>query len=521
MSSRSTSAGACAAIIAGAMIVWCAGCANPFAFTAVGVQDDQEITKASGEKISPTTRAPSGDVAAAVLIPTPAPPPAAPTPQSPPQPIIAAYANAAPQPTTTSAPTIAPPNSAAITANGADPQQLTALLDEVQALGALDPEAQRALLENLRQCDPKLWPQMVRQFKTVLAYRKQMAAEAQAAKSEPPASAALLTSALTQIAASATASGDHSPAILSTKKSTESPDSATQRAADVRAATTAAAATAAKLAASAKSVADKPAATAAKIGTAPETHSTPPAAIVAAASSTAAPEAWQTQLTSAILELESQNASGGTTSADIDRQINLRILYLAAGRRDDALRPISGMTPEQQQFWTKELYGLATLRDSTKQPDLERRATEATLHLREAAAQLGDLATPVVRNLAFCKEVTSFGVYTKFPNYEFTAGEEALIYCELENLKAASTDRGYHTAVKGTYEILDSHGSRMTEQEFPASDDFCANARRDFFILYHIWIPKQIAAGSYTLQLTIEDTQTNRVGQSTMQFKVK
>ncbi len=26
-----------------------------------------------------------------------------------------------------------------------------------------------------------------------------------------------------------------------------------------------------------------------------------------------------------------------------------------------------------------------------------------------------------------------------------------MLYCELENLKAASTDRGYHTAVKGTY----------------------------------------------------------------------
>ena len=141
------------------------------------------------------------------------------------------------------------------------------------------------------------------------------------------------------------------------------------------------------------------------------------------------------------------------------------------------------------------------------------------MHLREAAAQLGDLAAPVVRNLAFCKEVTSFGVYKKFQNYEFASGDEALLYCELENLKAAATDRGYHTAVKGTYEVLDAHGTRIAEQEFPVSDDFCANPRRDFFILYHIWIPKQIAAGPYTLQLTIEDTQSNKIGQSTVQFK--
>ena len=161
-----------------------------------------------------------------------------------------------------------------------------------------------------------------------------------------------------------------------------------------------------------------------------------------------------------------------------------------------------------------------TYLDSERAADPERRATEAALHLREAAGRLGELASPVVRNLAFCKEVTSFGVFKKFPKYEFKPGEEALLYCEIENLKAESTDRGYHTSVKSHYQILDSRGERVAEQEFPASDDYCSSQRRDFFIPYFIWIPKRINDGAYTLQLTVEDTQTKKVGQASIEFKL-
>ena len=219
--------------------------------------------------------------------------------------------------------------------------------------------------------------------------------------------------------------------------------------------------------------------------------------------------------------MENDTADGSGSATDAARQVQLRLLYLTAGRRDDALRPIPGLSAAEQEFWTKELYGLATYLDARRVGDPQRRATEAALHLREAAARIGELATPVVRNLAFCKEVTSFGVYKKFAKYEFKAGDEALLYCEIENLKADSTDRGYHTAVKSSYQILDSRGERIADQEFPASDDYCASRRRDFFIPYFIWIPKRINAGSYTLQLTVQDTQTQKVGQSSIQFSVK
>ena len=477
------------------IVVLCAGCAsNPFAMQTLGTQDVMEIQHPGDEKTPPAARAQVADAKPVDALPTLEPPivVAPPDPRSPPAPTQ----NAAPLPD-----------------GGADPRQLAALIDEVQSLGALDPEAQRALLNNLKQCDPKLWPQMVRQFKAALSYRKQMAATPQGAtKPDSSIPTATLVSAVATLADNATASSqnpaERNPPKQIAPSKTDTPPADAKPAKPIATVVTNSAAPDAK---SEKSAAKPVFQSAAAAAIAP----------AAAAPASSTPDAWQSQLTASILELESQNAGGGTTPADIERQINLRLLYLAAGRRDDAMRPISGMSPEQQQFWTKELFGLATYRDAAKEPDLQRRATEAAMHLREAAAQLGDLAAPVVRNLAFCKEVTSFGVYKKFPNYEFASGDEALLYCELENLKAAATDRGYHTAVKGTYAVLDGHGTRIAEQEFPVSDDFCANPRRDFFILYHIWIPKQIAAGPYTLQLTIEDTQSNKIGQSTVTFRVR
>ena len=238
-------------------------------------------------------------------------------------------------------------------------------------------------------------------------------------------------------------------------------------------------------------------------------------------SAAADPDEWQTRLTELILTLESQTSLGQSAAADIDRQLRLRFLYLAAGRRDDALRPIAGLPADQQDFWTKELYGLATYLDTQRVADPEHRATEAALHLHQAAGRLGELASPVVRNLAFCKEVTSFGVFKRFPNYEFKPGEEVLLYCEVENLKSQSTEQGYHTNVKSSYQVLDARGERVAEQEFPPSDDFCASPRRDFFIPYFIALPKRLNPGAYTLQLTIEDGQSNKVGQSSIQFSVK
>jgi hypothetical protein len=407
-----------------------------------------------------------------------------------------------------------PPGAAqSVTAHDAD---FAALAAEMQALGTMPPAEQQALLADLKQSDPALWPQLVRQFRAAMAYsrgqgpgvRGQDAADRvegdKGRVSDVPRNDVALTSVPAEqrttpsVASAETAGGPPNPSsataaeIMPSQPPLRPPLKAAERKAG-------------ELAVSAKL---------------PDAASIKAVAKVPAAPSAASDER-QLQLTKAILTMEGESAGSTAAADEIARQIRLRMLYLAAGRRDDALRPIPGLSAAQQEFWTKEMYGLATYLDADSASDPQRRAAEAALHLREAAARIGELASPVVRNLTFCKEVTSFGVFKRFPKDEFKAGDEALLYCEIENLKAESTDKGYRTSLKSSYQILDARGERVAEQEFPASEDVCTSQRRDFFIPYFIWIPKRIDQGTYTLQLTVEGMQTHKSGQASIQFSVK
>ena len=54
-------------------------------------------------------------------------------------------------------------------------------------------------------------------------------------------------------------------------------------------------------------------------------------------------------------------------------EARLRLLYLAAGRRDEATSPLPGTTPEAHEFWNQEAAGLAALIDDQRIPDSQHR----------------------------------------------------------------------------------------------------------------------------------------------------
>ncbi|HEY1783931.1 MAG TPA: hypothetical protein VGG30_00230 [Pirellulales bacterium] len=259
------------------------------------------------------------------------------------------------------------------------------------------------------------------------------------------------------------------------------------------------------------------------------TSASPPAAAVAVGGNkpgSPAPAAeidsldWHAHLKAAIRGLERETADPPATTSGIGRHAGLRLLYLVDGDRDGALRPLAGISATQQDFWSQQLFGLSTYLDAERTPDDARRAAAAVVHLRDANLKLGDVATLTVRNLAFATEVHSYGVYKKFDHYEFHPGQEVLLYAEVENFKSAATDQGFHTALRSSYQILDNRGARVDQKEFEMTEEHCQNPRRDYFIRYFVWMPKRIYGGTYTLQLTIEDTLSQKIGQASIDFTV-
>ena len=95
------------------------------------------------------------------------------------------------------------------------------------------------------------------------------------------------------------------------------------------------------------------------------------------------------------------------------------------------------------------------------------------------------------------------------------------MYAELENFVSEPTEKGFRTSLRSGYQILDNLGRQVVWREFAPTQDHCKNARRDFFIAYHLRLPKQMAPGKYMLRLLIQDTTSQKTGQASIEFTVK
>ena len=142
------------------------------------------------------------------------------------------------------------------------------------------------------------------------------------------------------------------------------------------------------------------------------------------------------------------------------------------------------------------------------------------MHLAKADARLGESGTLAVRNLAFCTQVSSYGVYEKFEDYKFKANQPLILYAEVQNFKSEESSKGFHTALRSSYQILDGQGRRVAENDLALTEEYCRNHRRDYFLRYFLSVPERIYDGNYTLQLTIVDTLSQKIGTSTIEFTV-
>lgn len=201
-------------------------------------------------------------------------------------------------------------------------------------------------------------------------------------------------------------------------------------------------------------------------------------------------------------------------------EIRLRMLYVAAGQYDNALRAIPKLPAGEQEFWTAQFHGLGTLLDSAKNPDVPSRTAESKQVLAEATSKLGELAPLVVRNLAFCTRVHSYGCFETFQSAEFTPEQRVLLYAEVDNFASESTARGHHTSLRSSYQIFDTRGQRIADEELASTEELCQNRRHDFFIVYDFHLPKQIFPGKHTLRLTVEDLKGKKISDSAIDFEI-
>jgi len=224
---------------------------------------------------------------------------------------------------------------------------------------------------------------------------------------------------------------------------------------------------------------------------------------------------WNESVRKAIQGLESQQ------TRNVTEEIQLRLLRLALTNREGALEPIPGLSPSLQDFWSQTLFGVLLLEDTQLHTDRQLRLVEARRHLENGIRRLAEECPVEITGLAFVTSVQSWGVYEAFDQYEFSPGQKVLLYAEVENLASESTAKGYRTAWRSSYQILDATGKQVANYEYPPNEEYCRRPRRDFFIGCELSFPKDVPPGRYTLRLTVVDMIKQRVGQGTVDFTLR
>ncbi len=422
-----------------------------------------------------------------------------------------------------------PGQNAGQTASGTPIEEL---LDQLAQIEDLDPLARQRLADDLRQTDPALRPAVIQAFRAALSYRRQQEEGLRQGETDRPTHSALVSDApaangsRSRVQAESSASpqrghGPHAPA-GSALPARPADDLAAKDAAQAHSGGEApeppgVQSAGQRLGGSAAGAAQRGTSSQAgdrREGDARHSHIEP-------ASYTEGRSDWQEQLAGALAALEAELRQAPASPELADKHARLRLLALVAGQREEALRPIPAVPPAVQDFWRQELYGLALWLDAQRQEDPARRAGEARQQLADALVPLGWMAPLVLRNLAFITQVQSYGDYKPFAQYVFAPEQEVLLYVEIENFASEQSPKGYHTVLEASYRIFDSRNQQVAEKQLGTTEEYCRNPRRDFFVVYHLRMPKRIYTGRHTLQLTVVDQKSKKVGQASVEFTIQ
>ena len=208
-------------------------------------------------------------------------------------------------------------------------------------------------------------------------------------------------------------------------------------------------------------------------------------------------------------------------TSDLDTQWQLSMMQLALGRDDEAAELSDDLSPSGRRILGGLVELAAAVRGAARNPlQVGAPVLERVDALRGA---LEDLADPVVRSIALCRRVVTFGVYDEMDEREFVAGRttRTIVYCEVRNFKSQQTSEGQFQAVLGTrLEVLSADGTSMWQREEPEIEDLCRRRRTDFFLAQRVTLPPTLPAGEYVLKVYVEDRLSGRASEAAHPFTI-
>lgn len=241
----------------------------------------------------------------------------------------------------------------------------------------------------------------------------------------------------------------------------------------------------------------------------------------------ATPENSHIQL--AIQELEAELAAWPQKmSGEADRaaewrqkQTDLRLLYMIAGKSAESVRVIESLPEEEQEFWQSLMMSMNSYRDSSEDIDRTEQLTESLRHLRTASKKLQPLSRLTIQRSMLCDRIDGFGNVVAFPTSNFEPGQRVLVYTELQNFQSELTEDGkYRSEFAARIEFMREGDDEVLEKiQVLQIEDLCDVERTDYFQSFELTLPA--LEGKYRMRILLRDYLSQQVAESSLEFSVR
>lgn len=155
----------------------------------------------------------------------------------------------------------------------------------------------------------------------------------------------------------------------------------------------------------------------------------------------------------------------------------------------------------------------------------------APIEVREVAATPADdreAGTPGldgeptlrVSRVAFCQEVFGFGRIDPIDPGACRAGQDVIVYCELEGVRYEAEGDAQAARLWTALEIVPEEGGPSLWREVHPLEDRCARPRRDFFVGYGLTLPASLSPGRYRFRVEQDDLGSGAEAAGELPFEI-
>ena len=195
---------------------------------------------------------------------------------------------------------------------------------------------------------------------------------------------------------------------------------------------------------------------------------------------------------------------------------------LAMSLLDPAAKSPEALTKDlsaaDQKLFADLLGALQTLPTATSSTPIAERAAPLVAAAKKWEAD-ADLSLP---KLVLASRVDSYGVYNAVePKFETGKRSTVIIYCEVANFSSKKLDNGwYQTRLSQQETLITEDGLLVWRPNAEEVEDSSMNQRRDFYLVKKLTIPENLAAGKYTLRMSVTDKNSNKISMVSIPVEV-